>query len=327
MTTNDFVFTTIAGGGTVGITGTGFIGTALARRLRAAGVAVRGVDLRAHPDTTWADMGAVTTVGDITSADDMAAFCQGLDTVLHTAALVAESGDMDVFTSINVDGPVTVATAARNAGVRRFVHFSSVMVYGFDYPDGIDETGPTDGANNPYCITKIASEQAVLALHDPGVFDVFIIRPGDVYGPGSVPWVVRPFEAMQSGLWASIGADAKPLINHVFIDNLIDGIAVVFESGRSGEPFVITDQRRTTTTEFYGRLLAMAGIAEVPSVTADEALSFGLDPEAVRYLMRTGQYSADKVASLGYVPAIDLDEGMAITRAWLATRPGANLTA
>jgi hypothetical protein len=70
----------------------------------------------------------------------------------------------------------------------------------------------------------------------------------------------------------------------------------------------------------------MAGIDEVPSVTADEALSFGLDPEAVRYLMRTGQYSADKVASLGYAPAIDLDEGMAITQAWLATRPGTNLT-
>lgn len=323
MTANDFAFTTVAGAGTVGITGTGFIGTALARRLRAAGVAVRGVDL--HPDPTWDALEASTMAGDITNAADMAAFCTGLDTVVHTAALVAESGDLAVFEAINVDGPVTVATLARAAGVRRFVHLSSVMVYGFDYPDGIDETGPTDGAGNPYCITKIASEQAVLALHDPGVFDVFIIRPGDVYGPGSVPWVVRPFEAMQSGLWASIGADAQPLINHVFIDNLLDGIGVVLASGRSGEPFVITDQRRTTTTEFYARLLAMAGIDDVPSITADEALSFGLDPEAVRYLMRTGQYSADKVASLGYVPAVDLDAGMAITRDWLATLPGATL--
>jgi hypothetical protein len=51
----------------------------------------------------------------------------------------------------------------------------------------------------------------------------------------------------------------------------------------------------------------------------------GLDPEAVRYLMRRGQYSADKVASIGYVPAVDLTEGMARTRAWLATLPGVTL--
>jgi nucleoside-diphosphate-sugar epimerase len=317
VTANDYAFTTVAGGGTVGITGTGFIGTALARRLRAAGVAVRAIDL--HPDGSWADLGAEVMTGDITSPDDMAGFCAGLDTVVHTAALVAESGDLAVFEAINVDGPVTVATAARDAGVRRFVHLSSVMVYGFDYPDGIDETGPTDGAGNPYCMTKIASEQAVLAVHDPGVFDVFIIRPGDVYGPGSVPWIVRPYEAMRAGLWADIGAEQSPLINHVFIDNLLDGIGVVLASGRSGEPFVITDRRRTTTAEFYRRLGDLAGIGDIVSISADDAVAFGLDPQAVRYLMRLGTYSADKVASLGYDPAVDLDEGMAITGAWLAS--------
>ena len=318
MTANDFVFTTVAGGGTVGITGTGFIGTALAHRLRAAGVAVRGVDL--HPNPTWAAVEAPTMAGDITDAGDMATFCAGLDTVVHTAALVAESGDLAVFEAINVDGPVTVATAARNAGVRRFVHLSSVMVYGFDYPDGIDEAGPTDGAGNPYCTTKIASEQAVLALHDPGVFDVFIIRPGDVYGPGSVPWIVRPWEAMQAGLWATIGAEVEPVINHVYIDNLLDGIGVVLAAGRSGEPFVVTDQRRTTTMEFYRHLLDAAGVDEVPSVTAADAVALGLDPEAVRYLTRRGTYSADKVASLGYTPRVSLDDGMARTLAWLQSR-------
>jgi nucleoside-diphosphate-sugar epimerase len=319
VTANEFAFTTVAGGGTVGITGTGFIGTALARWLRAAGVAVRGVDL--HPNPTWEAVDAATMVGDITNADDMAAFCAGLDTVVHTAALVAESGDLAVFEAANVDGPVTVATAARAAGVRRFVHLSSVMVYGFDYPDGITEDGPTDGAGNPYCITKIASEKAVLALHDPGVFDVFIIRPGDVYGPGSVPWIVRPWEAMQAGLWATIGAEVEPVINHVYIDNLLDGIATVVASGRSGEPFVITDQRRTTTMEFYGHMLGWLGIDEVASVSAADAVALGLDPEAVRYLTRRGTYSADKVASLGYHPRVSLDEGMARTRAWLESRP------
>lgn len=315
MTTNDSVFTTVAGDGTVGITGTGFIGTALARRLRAAGVAVRGVDQ--HPDKSWVDLGAEILTGDITNADDMATFCAGCDTVVHTAAVVAESGDLSVFEAVNVDGPRTVATAAHNAGVHRFVHLSSVMVYGFDYPDGVEETDATDGADNPYCITKIASEQAVLDLHEPGVFDVFIIRPGDVYGPGSVPWIVRPFEAMAAGLWATVGAEVNPLINHVYIDNLIDGMAAVLAAGRSGEPFVVTDGRRTTTMEFYGHLLGWLGISDVPSVTAADAVALGLDPQAVRYLTRRGLYSNARVRSLGWEPAVSLDEGLAVTRQWL----------
>ena len=306
----------------VGITGTGFIGTALAERLRHEGHEVRGVDLHPDPSGRWSSLGATTVAADITDPTAMAVFCDGLDTVFHTAAIVAESGDLEVFRQVNVNGPLTVATAAKSAGVRRFVHFSSVMVYGFDFPDGVSEAGPLDGADNPYCITKIEAEEALAPLHELGVFDVFIIRPGDVYGPGSVPWVLRPFEAMASGLWATIGADEHPLINHVFIDNLLDGIWCVLEAGRSGEPFVITDQRRTTNEEFYRYLLDMLEVGEVPSISATEALGFGLDPQAVRYLMRRGQYSADKVATLGYTPQVGLSEGMARTKAWLATLPG-----
>jgi nucleoside-diphosphate-sugar epimerase len=316
---------THAPGGTVGVTGTGFIGTAIARRLRHAGHDVVGVDLEPDRSGEWEAMGARTVTGDITSAGDMTAFCAGLDTVFHTAALVAESGELTLFEQINVHGTTTVADAARAAGVRRFVHFSSVMVYGFDYPDGVTEDGPVDGAGNPYCITKIAAEEALATRHEPGVFDVFIIRPGDVYGPGSVPWILRPFEAMQAGLWATVGPELEPLINHVYVDNLLDGVWTVLAAGRSGEPFVVTDRRRTTTQEFYGHVLAMLGVDEVPAISATDAKAF-LDPEAVRYLTRRAQYSCDKVAALGYAPAVDLDEGMARTRAWLAARPGVHLT-
>jgi len=306
--------------GAIGITGTGFIGTAAALRWRAAGHPVRGVDLAPDPSGRWEAAGASTDSGDTTDPDAMAEFCTGLDTVLHTAALVAEAGDLEVFRRVNVEGTRVVAEAARAAGVRRFVHLSSVMVYGFDYPDGVTEDGPLDGAGNPYCITKIESEAVVADLHDPGTFDVFTIRPGDVYGPGSVPWVVRPYEAMVAGLWADIGGDPEPLINHVFVDNLLDGIEVVLDAGASGEPFVVTDRQRTTTAEFYAHLLAEAGVdpAVVPRISAADAVAVGLDPEAVRYLTRSGVYSADKVAALGYTPAVDLAEGIARTRAWLA---------
>lgn len=303
--------------GHVGVTGAGFIGTALAVRLRKLGHDVRGIDLSDAPRERWDALGAELRRGDIADRRSMDEFCSGLDTVFHTAAVVEESGAFERFERVNVEGARVTAEAAKQAGVRRFVHFSSVMVHGFDYPDGIDETGPLDGADNPYCISKILAEEAVMALHEPGTFDVFLIRPGDVYGPESVPWVLRPLEAMRAGLWALIEPESQPLLNHVFVENLIDAVLLVLEHDRSGEPFNVTDRQRTTTIEFFGRLLAMLDIQAVPSLTAEEALKIRVNPETVRYLTRRGQYSAYKITELGYEPAVDLDEGMRRTEQWL----------
>jgi nucleoside-diphosphate-sugar epimerase len=300
----------------VGITGGGgFIGTALARRLRAEGHEVRGVDVTDAGAGAYADIGAELVRGDVCDPTSMAAFCEGLDTVIHTAAVVQESGEWDRFRRVNVDGPRTVATAARAAGARRLVHLSSVMVYGFDFPDRITEDGPLDGADNPYCQTKIESEAAVLALHDPGTFDVHIVRPGDVYGPGSVPWTIRPVTLLRQGLWANLDG-GEPIQNHVYIDNVVDGILLVLERGAPGEAYVITDDVRTTTGAFFGRYAAMLGV-DVPDLAAADAVAMGVDPEAVRYMTRRATYSCEKVKALGYVPAVDLDEGMSRTRAWL----------
>jgi len=300
----------------VGITGGGgFIGTALARRLRNEGDQVRGIDLTDAGAAAYAEIGADLVLGDICDPEAMSAFCEDLDVVIHTAAVVAESGDWDLFEQINVEGARTVAEAAKAAGVSRFVHFSSVMVYGFDFPDGVTEDGPFDGAGNPYCTTKIASEAVVLALHEPGVFDVVIIRPGDVYGPGSVPWTIRPVDLMRLGLWADFD-DGTPVQNHVYIDNLVDGVLLVLAEGTPGEAYAITDDVRTTTGEFFSRYAAMLGIHNGTMAAAD-ALALGLDPEAVKYMTRRGAYSCEKVKALGYRPAVSLDAGMAQTRDWL----------
>jgi nucleoside-diphosphate-sugar epimerase len=100
-----------------------------------------------------------------------------------------------------VDGSEQVALAARSQGASRFVHLSSVMVYGFNYPRLVSEEGPLRGENNPYCGTKIEGERVVQRHHQAGTFEVTVIRPGDVYGPGSVPWVIRPFELMRAGIF------------------------------------------------------------------------------------------------------------------------------
>jgi nucleoside-diphosphate-sugar epimerase len=309
----------------IGITGaSGFIGQALTRRLKRAGHRVVGLD---RVDSLGCDE---LVRGDVTRAEDLARFVRGRERIYHTAAIVAERGDPAAFRAVNVDAPVALARAARDAGVRDFVHFSSVMVYGFDYPEGVREEGPLDGAGNLYCQSKIDAEAGLLPLHEPGRFDVFIVRPGDVYGPGSQPWVVRPLEMMARKQWLWVDS-RRSIFNHVFVDNLLDAIELIVERRASGRAFNVTDDVRTSVREFFThhqRFLGVRWLPELPGALAEplagaaekllEAL--GREPEvnrqAVRYMRRRARYSCAAARSLGYVPKVELAEGMRRTFEW-----------
>jgi nucleoside-diphosphate-sugar epimerase len=311
----------------IGITGaSGFIGQALARRLRNDGHHVVGLDRSEEGAALCSDF----QPGDVTRADDLARFVRGRERIYHTAAIVAERGDPAAFRAVNVEAPIALAHAAKAAGVRELVHFSSVMVYGFDYVEGVREAGPLDGGGNLYCQSKIAAERGLLPLHQAGRFEVFVIRPGDVYGPGSQPWVVRPLEMMARHQWLWIDS-RRSLFNHVYIDNLLDGIDVVVQQRASGRAFNLTDDRRTTVREFFTyhqRFLGQRWIPELPGRIAEPvagaiervATRLGLEPpinrEAVRYMRRHATYSCAAAKGLGYKPRVDLATGMQRTFDW-----------
>jgi nucleoside-diphosphate-sugar epimerase len=308
----------------IGITGSsGFIGRAISARASRDGHEVVGLDRAAGTGTDYQ--------GEITDLSLLHRFSVGLERVYHTAAIVQESGAWADFIRVNVLGADSAALAAKAAGAREFVHFSSVMVHGFDFPDGVTEDGQLDPADNPYCATKILSEEAVLRHHEPGRFDVYIIRPGDVYGPGSLPWTLRPIEMMRRNRWMYVDG-ARSIFNHVYIDNLLDGVDLVLDKRASGTPFIITDGARTTAAEFFSHYERMLHKRPFPSLPRALALPLGtlagtalralglpaeVNREAVRYMSRRHAYGIAKVQSLGYQPAVSLEEGMRRTQAWL----------
>jgi nucleoside-diphosphate-sugar epimerase len=306
----------------------GFIGRRLAERALERGLPVAGLEISeaaAEAASAVLGPGAEVRAGDVRESAALAATIAGADVVVHTAAIVREDGDMEEFRRTNVQGPVAVARAAATAGADLFVHLSSVMVHGFSFPDEVDEDGPLRGENNAYCQTKIESEAALAELCGGGALDLIVIRPGDVYGPRSVPWVERPVELMRRRSFALPDA-GRGLLNHVYIDNLIDGIFLAIERGRPGEIYTLTDGARTSCREYFDALARAAGVPPpraiptwllkaIASGRAGAQRLLGRAPDmnasSVDYLLRPGRYSIEKARrELGYRPAVDLAEGM-----------------
>ncbi len=143
------------------ITGaSGFIGAALAERFAALGAAVRGVDVRADP-------ARAIVAGDIAEPDDWQDHAAGCDLVIHTAAIVSmrggDPGGGGAVWRTNALGTRHVLDAACRAGAARVVHLSSVTVFGFAFPDGVDESYPTRPNGVAYVDTKVAAEALVAA--------------------------------------------------------------------------------------------------------------------------------------------------------------------
>lgn len=310
----------------------GFIGLRTAELAIAKGMKVCGLQDASDKNKKAENIGAKVIYGDVTAPKTAQLACQGVDIVLHTAELAKEGGSLEQFRAINVNGAVNIAKAAKNAGVKTFVHISSVLVYGFNYPNRVTEDGPLCGENNPYCQTKIEAEKALLELNDPGNFGIIIIRPGDVYGPGSIPWIIRPLLMMRQRLFAYAN-DGRGVINHVYIDNLIDAIFLAIEKETYGEIFNVTDGQETSWKEYFTYLAEVAGLPAPFSLPKDELKLFlqlryqgqklfrkqaDLLPEVVDFMSRPYAYSIEKAQKqLSYNPIINLEEGMRRTQEWL----------
>jgi len=303
----------------------GFIGKALAERFRALGAEVGGVDLVADPDRN-------VVAGDITKPESWSAALAGADTVIHTAALLGAAFTLEQSWQVNVLGTSRVLRAAVEAGVRRFVHFSSVAADGFAFPDGVDETYPVHVNGDVYTDTKVNSEAVVLAAHAAGDIDVTVIRPGDVWGPGSV-WVRSPIAEMQKKTGFPLPNGGNGIFSPVYIDNFVDGLVLVVASDEAvGQVFIISDGQGVRCADFFGRMAKMCGgtIRTLPiSVAAPAAEVLGsllrrlgqktdLSAGTIWLLNRPGTYSIEKAQkTLGYQPLVSMDEGMTRVEEWL----------
>lgn len=108
----------------------------------------------------------------------------GWDTVIHVAGIVHRQeteSNMRLYDQVNRELAVQTAMQAKAQGVRQFIFFSSMSVYGMTVGHITAQTAPAP--NTAYGLSKWAAEQALAALNDDG-FQVAVLRPPMIYGKG-----------------------------------------------------------------------------------------------------------------------------------------------
>lgn len=304
----------------------GFIGRALVERFRALGSEVRGVDLIETGDETHRR-------ADLTAPGDWQSHAEGCDLVVHTAAVVGMYSSREGYWETNVAAARHVLDAAIAGGAKRFVHLSSIVVHGFDFEGEVNERTPVRPNGVHYVDTKIASEQVVLEAHSEGEIPCTIVRPGDVYGPGSRPWTTEPVRLLKAKQLI-LPDGGRGVHSPVYVDDLVDGIVrAATTPAAEGRVFILTGAETPTIGEFFGhycRMLGIDGPRTAPTrVVREVARAMDLaakvrgrrseaTPAAIDYFNRRGSYSIERAReSLGYEPAHDLDAGMEKTEEWL----------
>ena len=303
----------------------GFLGGAFGRALAERGAEVVGLDVVPDPAAPWP-----TAVCDLAAPGDWRRELDGADVVIHAAARVGEAGTPAAFRRQNVTATQNVVDACGEVG--RLLHLSSVVVHGLDFPDPCPETHGVRPTGNPYTDTKIAAEHAVLTAAASGRVRATVIRPGDVYGPGSRQWTVRAVEMLRAGTFALVDGD-RGVLSPTFVDDVVaGGLAAAEHPDGLGEVFHVTGGEGVSPRVFFGYYAQMAGVnlRSVPPgvarvaapLVAAASRAVGKTPplsgRTLEYVTHPGTYSIDKAARvLGWRPAVGLAEGMRRTEAWL----------
>jgi NAD dependent epimerase/dehydratase len=302
----------------------GFIGSHLVEALVAAGARVRAfVRYTSRGDRGWLDAldgelrGELQVVrGDLRDAESLARAMPGVQVVFHLAAQVAipysYMSPRD-FVETNVGGTLNVALAARDAGVERVVHTSTSEVYGSARVVPITESHPLE-PQSPYAATKVAADKLMEAFQCSYELPVTVLRPFNTYGPRQSARAIVPTVIAQALAGETIALGSlEPRRDLTYVSDTVGGfLAAAAVEAASGQ----TIQLGT------GYEVSVGEIVDLVGELVGRSLVVTHDPDRVR----PTSSEVDRLISapdrarelLGWVPRVELREGLERTLRWVA---------
>jgi nucleoside-diphosphate-sugar epimerase len=318
------------------ITGTsGFIGSQLAQLAARAGNQVTAVSA-VNNDVEKARVDRLAAAGvtvAIASLEDRATLSKALvgqDAVIHLAAAQHEAeASEDHFRRVNVEGTRTLLDLSVQSGVRRFVHGSTIGVYGATTAPVLDESSPL-APENPYGRTKAEAE--ILVREYMPKLELCIARISETYGPGDMR-LLKLFRAIRKGRFITIG-NGRNLHQLIYVDDLARGLLAATQSRDAvGTTFILAGVESLSTDAMVAAVAAAVdkpgAIRHVPLWPFDVAaviLERTLPPLGIRpplhrrrldFFRKSFNFStAQAQRVLGIRPEVSFPDGARRTAQW-----------
>jgi len=240
----------------------------------------------------------------------------GVERIVHTAAMSHPelSIDFPVTTfAANVDGTVHLLEAARLAGVRRVVNFSSHCSYGHIDADPIPEDAPLH-PNTPYGVTKVATELMGSVYRRLYGLEVVSLRVSEVYGPGNRMHTVLTdmLRAALDGEPYALAEGGDQLVEYIHVEDAADaGIAAATVAGLRQDVYNITGDRQVSIAQAADVVRALVPDARIE-----------IGPGPIPTLDRQGRQDITAAGrDLGYRPRWSLEDGVRAYADWLRAHP------
>lgn len=304
----------------------GFIGSHLVERLAGDGAKVRAlVHYNALGSQGWLDASPAResveiVAGDVGDRESVLRAAEGVDVILHLAALVGIPYSYRApasYVRTNVEGTLNVLSAAREHGAARVVVTSTSEVYGTARRVPMDEGHPLQ-AQSPYAASKIASDKLAESFWLSFQVPVVTVRPFNTFGPRQSARAVIPTVIRQAlgGSTVRLG-NLGPTRDFNFVQDTVDGfVRAAATDGIEGETFNVGSGRETSIREVVEKV---GGILGKELAVVEESARVRSPGSEVERLLADPTRARSR---LGWRPMVDLEEGLRRTVDWIRENPG-----
>lgn len=312
--------------------GTGFTGSHLVRALVADGVQVRVLARSAAKARKVLPAATEVVEGDVSDPHAVNRAVSGQDVVYHLAAAFREPEITDDrYREVHVEGTRLLLQAARDVGVRRFVHCSTIGVHGHIENAPADES-TRFAPGDIYQQTKLEGEQLARRFHREHDLPLSIARPTSIYGPGDLR-MLKLFRMIARKRFVMLGR-GEVFCHPVYIEDLVRGFRLLAEVPEAvGEAFILGGERFLTLNDFTELIAQVLGVSPprlrlpvMPFYAAGAVAEKVLIPLGIAppiYRRRVGFFTKSRAFSieksrrvLGYCPQVDLRSGIRATAVW-----------
>lgn len=301
---------------------TGFFGSHLVRVLAAHGlqpIAIRRAD--SNPDRlrrlTPYPGGFHEIIADLCVAGDVQGLLNDLqpDAIIHAAAYGVDhrQQNLEIAVATNVTATGALALAARQAGIRRFLHIGTCFEYGNH--DGLLHEDLPVRPNSLYGSTKAAGSLLALALGGIDGMDVCVARPFAMYGPleGAHKFVPQVLASARCGkpMRCSPGEQER---DYSYVGDIAEACRrlLLLEQFPSGQIVNLASGHSITLRHLAETAAAAAG-------STGAFLNWGAHPYRPEEVMRIEADNTKARHLLGPLPQTSLGDGMRETLAWEAS--------